>query len=44
MDISLGIGMGLVVGGLWETYAHTEIAKIKAANARLKEAKKDGLL
>ena len=44
MEIGMGAGLGLVVAMVWEVFARSKLAKIEAFNAKLKQAKRDGLL
>jgi len=40
----MGLGLGLVIAGVWKIWANTQFAKMDAFNAKLKQAKRDGLI
>ena len=40
----MGLALATVGGVIWEAFARTQVAKIDAFNAKLKQAKKEGLL
>jgi len=44
MEIGMGLGFALASAMVWNAAASAQIASIEALNARIKQAKKEGLL